>query len=323
MKQLICKVITGLLITITLFGCKQSTSNEKKVGVIVPIEHKAMDAIVAGFTETLNNASEQPVKIKVANAQGDVNIQRAIIQQMRDEGYNLIVPIGTATTQMTVAMVHTQPIVSVAANFYAEDRSKLNPCNITVVHDEISPKQIVAFIHKAYPKLKQLTLIHSAAEKIYPDVKVAVAAGKQLGIAIKPVMVPTLNELYAVANNLPAGTQGIFVLKDNLIVSGISTLSISAAKNHLPLITSDQGSVQDGAGFALGVPEKQIGVEGGKLAARVLAGTPACDIPMVDMTKLTVFINKDNLRKENQPIEDIIKAAKAANYDVQDASNKQ
>lgn len=290
---------------------------KKKVGIIVPIEHKAMNEIVSGFTETLNQEYGHPIKYKVANAQGDLNLQNSIIQQMKAEGYDLIVPIGTATTQMTVSAIHDQPIVSLAALYSEQDRAKQHPCNITVVHDEISPAQIVAFVHAVYPNIKKLTLIHSPTDKIYADVNVAVAAGKQYGIDIKPMMVPTLNELYSAANSIPADSQGILVLKDVLIVSGISTLEKAAEKNHLPLITSDQGSVQDGAAFALGVHERQIGIDGGKLAAAVLKGKDACSLPMVEMTTLTVFVNKRSVAKENLTVDPIQAAAEVNKYKVE------
>ncbi|RDI44610.1 ABC transporter substrate-binding protein [Aquicella lusitana] len=301
---------------ISLAGCG-SSSHEKKVGIVVPLENKALDEIVAGFTETLRKTSSVPVKFKIANAQGDMNVQRAIIQQMRDEKYDIIAPIGTVATQMSAALIQQQPIISLAANFSQQDRLQRKTCNIAVVHDEISPRQTIAFIHEVYPQLTQLTLVHSASDKIFPEVKAAVEAGKEMGINIQPVMVPTLNELYSVANALPQNTQGILVLKDILIASGISTLEIAAQKHHIPLITADQGSVQDGAAFALGVHEREIGVEGAKLAAAVLSGQPVCSLPIVDMKRLTVFMNTAALAKENQSPAAIQAAAKKLNYKIE------
>lgn len=318
--RLSIKMIIGLSVMTclytTLSGCHSST-NEKKIGIIVPIEHKAMHEIVSGFTETLRASTNSPLKFKVANAQGDMNIERAVIQQMKDEGYDLIVPIGTDATQMSGAMIKKQPIVSLAASFTQKEREQRKSCNIAVVHDEISSLQLLQFIHQAYPQLNRIALIHSASDKVFPDVDAAIGAGKQYGIAIKPMMVTTLNELYSTAKNIPSDTQGILVLKDSLIVSGISTLEITAEKRAIPLITSDQGSVQDGAGFALGVHEREIGIEGAKLAASVLSGKSPCSLPMTDMTTLTVFVNKASLAKQKQSLDGIQSAAKKLNYTIE------
>ena len=299
-----------------LISCKQSTPKTTvTIGIIEPVEHTAMNSIVAGFAENLHKIYQKPVVIKIENAQNDPNLQRAIIQKMAAAEYDMLVPIGVATTQMTLAMVHNKPVISLAANISDQDRQHLAPhCNVAVVHDEISIRQLLGFIHAVYPQLTNLSLVHSAADKVLPEVQAAVAAGKEYGITIKPVMVTTLPELYTVAQALPAQTQGIVILKDVMIVSGISTLAKTAADRHIPLITSDQGSVQDGAGFALGVHEREIGVSGATLAAGVLNGEEACNLPIVNMEKLTVFMNAHALVQSGQDIQTVTDAATQAGF---------
>ena len=268
MKKLLLIILCSML----LIAC-QSSEHTKKIGIIVPLQHKALDEIVTGFIETLKSQTPFPIEFKVANAQNDLNLQRAIIQQMQDDNqYVMVAPIDLVPTQMALAMVHDKPIVSIASSYSQQEREKLKPCNIAIVHDDVPPDKIIAFIHNAYPQISHLTLIHSTFEKIFPDVKIAVQAGKDLTIEVKPLMVANLSDLYGVANALPQGSQGILVLRDNMIVSGISTLAMSAAKLQIPLITSDQGSVQEGGGFSLGVHERDIGVAGAELAADILSG---------------------------------------------------
>jgi putative ABC transport system substrate-binding protein len=310
--------LTTLFCTLALTGCKpKPVSSDIVIGIIEPIEHNAMAKIVAGFSEKLQEQYHHPVIIKVENAQNDMNLERAIIQKMQAANYTMIVPIGVAATQMTLAMVHDRPVISLASDFSHADQEKMRPCNVAVVHDEISPQQLLAFIHATYPQLTQLTLIHSAADKVLPDVQATIDAGKALGITVHHMMVATLPDLYSTAQALPADTQAIFVLKDNLIVSGISTLAKVAEQRHIPLITSDQGSVQEGAGFALGVHEREIGVQGAELAAAVLNGRGICSLPIADMNKLTVFINQNAVGEEGQNIKLIKQAAAASNYQIE------
>jgi putative ABC transport system substrate-binding protein len=296
---------------------KPSRPDTVTIGIIEPLEHKAMNEIVAGFEDTLKKEYHKPFVIKIENAQNDPNLARAIIQKMRDENYTFIAPIGVSMTQMTLSMTDRQPVVSLASDLMEKDRQGKNSCHVAIVHDEISPTQLVAFIHKTYPRMTQLTLIHSAADNIFPEVNETIAAGKAVGIKIEHKMVSSLPELTSIAESLPSQTQAIFVLKDNLIVSGIATLSNIAAEKHIPLITSDQGSVQTGAGFALGVHEREIGVQGAKLTAQVLQGKPICDLPIAEMKNLTVFINQKVLQTENQTIAPIIDAAKTLNYQIE------
>lgn len=288
------------------------------IGVVQPLEHKAMDEIVAGFSETLAQNYHKKYVIKVENAQNDNNLQRAIFQKMRDAHYDIIVPIGTVATQMAVAMIHDRPIVSLAAELSEEDRKKLNPCHVTVVHDEIPVEKIFQFIHEAYPHIKTLSLLHSSSDKVLPEIPKTIAIGKLYGIAIDHYMASTLPDLISVAQSLPTDTQGIFILKDSLIVSGIGTLAKIAAQKKIPLITSDEGSVEDGASFALGVHEKQIGVEGAILTAKVLEGHEACSLPIQEMTRLSIFVNSKSLKEQNLKESSIQKAAQLLNYQTEE-----
>lgn len=321
LKILLLPILLGVFLG-GLCACQQQNVATTKIGIVLPLEHKALQEIVAGFTDKLHAIYHQPLQIKVMNAQGDINMQRAIIQQMRDQNYAMIVPVATSVTQMTAAMIHQQPIVSLAADFSEQNRRALHPCNIAVVDDEIPPQKLIAFIHAAYPTLTHLVLIHSTSDKIFPDVKVSIAAGKLNNIEIKPLMVATLPELVSATAALPADTQGIFILKDNLIASGIATLAQVAKVKHIPLMTSDQGTVQVGAGFAIGVHERQIGEEGALLAKAVLSGQPISGLPITKMQNLSVFINKSALQQEDQDTARLIAVAKDLHYNVEFVEGK-
>lgn len=312
----LCLLGIGLLLS----SCQQQPKTEsgaKKIGVIIPLEHKAMDEIVAGFTETLKKSMPNTkLEFKIANAQGDLNIERAIIQQMNSGSYDLVVPVGITATQMALSMIHEKPIIGLAAHYTEEERSTLKNCNITAVHDEIPPQQTIAFIHQVYPQLKNLTLIHSSEDKVFPQIKEAVASGEALGITVKPLLVPAMTELYSIAKAIPQDTEALFVLKDHTIASGISTLAMVANDKQLPLVTSDQDSVSIGGGFAVGVFERDIGVAGAAIAKEILDGQAVCTIPIVNMKELKVFINPKMLSLEGQSVQLVTDAAKRNGFQV-------
>jgi len=290
-----------------LTGCEQN-KNVKRIGIVLPIEHQALNEIANGFITTLQKLYHQPLEFKVVNAQGDMNMQRAIIEQMRDSNYAMIVPVSTSVTQMAVALAGQKPIVALAALYTEQNRRAQKSCNVAVVDDEIDKSQVVAFMHKVYPDIKTLALVHSAGDKIFPEVAAVKAAAKLYGIDVHAFMVTNLSELYTVGHAFPDSTQAIFMLKDNMIASGIETLIAVAKTKKIPLITSDEATVAKGASFALGVHEKQIGSEGAKLAVQILQGKSACQLPIVQMTNPTVFINSTALginNLEQQRIESI------------------
>jgi len=305
MQNLINKIFFILIL------CLVSSCYAIKVGIILPIEHQALKEISQGFQDTLQQLYNKPIKFKIGNAQGDINLQRAIITQMRDANYDLIVPISTSVTQMTASIINSKPIVGLAVDM--NDKKD----NLVIVDDEIDNAKIITFIQKVYPHIKNITLVHSATNKIFTQVEQIKSISKIYHVNVHCSMIQSLADLYSISQMIPVETQAIFVLKDNLVVSGIETLMSTAKERKIPLITSDEGTVQKGAGFALGVHEKDIGIAGAKLAAQILCGAVPGVLATVKITKPTVFINAKTLLIEGHSIDKIKQAAKQLNYPVE------
>lgn len=323
MRKILKPLILLLLIAAigALSACQQESIGETNIGIVIPLEHKAMQEIVAGLSDTLKETYPTHLRINIKNAQNDLNLQRSILQQMNDNN-DVVITIGLATTQMAASMVSQKPIIGLAASLSDVDRKKLKNCHMAIVHDEIAPIKLLTLLQTINPKLKQITLVHSSAEKVYPEIKATIATGKKLGIEITPMMAATLPDLTSVAETLPPNTEAIMVLKDHLIVSGISVLAKAARQQHIPLVTLDQGSVENGAGLALAVHEREIGVQGAKLVIAILKGKSPCDLPITEMNALTVFINKNTLEQQAQNILAIKGAAKQLDYNVESVKNR-
>jgi putative ABC transport system substrate-binding protein len=283
---------------ITLTGCqKEESAHEAKIGIIIPLEHPALTEIITGFKQAIAENYHQPVKIIEKNAQNDLNIQRAMIEQMRDENYDVIVPIGTSASQMANAIVHQKPIVSIAANINDEQRKAQKTCNMAIVHDNIPAEKTFEIIQHAYPHIQNIALIHSAEDKALIEVQSSITTAQKFNIKITPYMAATLPELSNIVNSLPKNTEAIFILKDNLMASGIATLIKAANDRHIPLVTSDQGTIEKGGSFAVGISEQSIGHAGGLLAIKILQDKKPCELPVVEMENLplTLFIHtKEN-----------------------------
>jgi putative ABC transport system substrate-binding protein len=234
------------------------------------------------------------LEFKTGNAEGDINLQRSIITQMRDADYDLIVPVATSVTQMTASLVHSQPILGLAADI----KDKQN--HLVIVDDEIDKEQIIAFIQKVDPKLKHLVLVHSSLDKIFSEVAQVEKACNSHHIVLRRFMIQSLADLYSVTQAMPSDAQAVFILKDSLVASGIDSLVQEAKRRKIPLITSDDGTVKKGASFALGVHEKDIGIEGAKLAAKILHGESPEKLATVKLTRPSVFVNSKTLTGADQ-----------------------
>ncbi|MCL5260210.1 MAG: hypothetical protein M1561_00795 [Gammaproteobacteria bacterium] len=315
-KKILGCVFIGLIFGL-LIGCSDH-KDYKRIAIIIPMEHEAFHEMIAGFENTLRKNYSREIKFKVFNAQGDINLERAIIAEARDEKYDLLVPISTATSEMTMALVKKIPIVALAAEISAQDRAR----NVAIVDDEINKAQILDFIRAANPGLKNLTLVHSTADKIFTEVAEVKKAALKSGINLHEMLVQNLTDLYGAANAISTDTQAIYILKDSLIASGIDTLIQVANLRHIALITSDDGTVKHGASYALGVSENQIGEEGAKLAAKILCGAEVAGLAIVKLTLPTVFINSTAFSKQAVAFAAVKQAAEKLHYPLKNTGGK-
>ncbi|MFV9874316.1 MAG: ABC transporter substrate binding protein [Rickettsia conorii subsp. raoultii] len=268
-------------------------ADQKKVAVIVPLEHAAMTEIISGIKESLKDIDAE---IIVKNAHADSNILLAIIKQITDQDIDVIIPIGTTASQTVISYITNKPIVCAAAMI----NSKNLPL-VTGVNDEIKITDTISKL----PFLQNITLIYSSGEKVIPEVEMLKLYVGKNNISLHTVMIQNFNDMPVAVKNAPENTQSFIILKDHLIVSGINILKQEAFKRRIPIIASDEGSVISGATIAVAVQEKQIGVEAGLMAKKILQGIEPKDIPFGDMKDLTLFINlksfvkQDILTKEN------------------------
>ena len=105
------------------------------------------------------------------------------------------------------------------------------------------------------------------------------------------------------------------MLKDELVVSGIRVLIQQAQRRQIPVIASDDGSVSNGAAFALGVKESDIGKYAAISTAKILKGTSASDIPQVLMDHYTVFINEKAAKLQGVDLNFIEKVSLKEGFD--------
>ena len=311
------KLIYTAAIALTAFtSIAFATTKPASIGILVPIELPAMTQIVNGYEKTMTAESKTPVTFLVKNAQGDANMQRAILQEFSSSHVNLVAPIGTDAAQMAIALVRNAPIVGIAADHLKENAKKANNLNVTGVNSQVKPSERMGFIHAALPHLKKLTLVYSADARIFSQVKAFEKAAKKNGIQVQPLMVSQLSDLYSIKNSIASNSQAIFILKDEMIVSGINTLLQQAQLKHIPVIASDDGSVSKGAAFALGVSEYQTGVDAAKVSLQILRGKSASQIPVHMMTHYFVFLNPTSAAKQGVNVNSVKLAAHKLKYKV-------
>lgn len=300
----------------------------KVIGILMPMDHAALREIVSGFKDKLSSLSKDSLEFKVQNAQGDMNVQRSIIQQFVNQKVDVIVPIGTTATQMAVKLAREQPIVSLAAihkanqstgqstehSYESSDNQKLP--KMTGVLDEIGPKKPLTLLAKVIPSLQKITLVHSSSEKVFPEIEELMNYARTQNLEVQKLMIQTLPDIYTISRLIDKDSEAIFILKDHLVVSGVKALVQEAKKKHIPVVAMDEGSVKEGASFALGVKERIIGEQGAILAYKVMSGIPAEKLPLETLDQLSVFYNEKACLEQGIRPDHLKNMARESGYEV-------
>ncbi len=289
-------------------------ASQCKIGIVVPMQHNAMQEIVSGFkAEITNRPALKDCQLKVRNAHGDLSIQRALILSMLNDGVDYILPIGTQTTQMALSMSQkfNSKIVGLASmNF---DDKLLESRGASIILDEIPIQSTISFMLSALPNIKGVNLIYSASDKITPEVNAFLKLPLDVKVTRHKLMVQSLIDLQMLSRNL-TGEGAILILKDHLVVSGSAMLSQIAAKQDRVFVASDEGSVEEGACYALGVKESGIGIKGADVVDQIVLGKEKSNIHYIK--DLSVFMNNKACKLQGASTENIEKAAKSSGYSL-------
>jgi len=275
---------------------------KKTVGLLVPIEHRAMEEMVRGFKEGAGG-----IEVDVQNGQGDLTILRAIIEKFAD--YDVVAAIGTDASLLTMSRIGKVVAVDVT------DQVRRGEHCTGVKESSIEPPY--RFIRELLPDCRKIAMVYSCSDKNYQMVERFSSIAKDDGITVQPIMVQSLADLYLLSGSVENDVGAIFIAKDHLVASGAPVLAKVAIELGIPLISSDEGTVLSGSCVAVGNREFDVGKRGGEIAAQILQGTSIEDIPMESVAQLTVFVDGAACQRQGLGFDAVQRAASTLGYPLQ------
>lgn len=267
----------------TAIMLKPEKTDTKRIGIVVPLEHKAMDDILAGFKERIGDSA----KIEVQNAGGDLHMQRAMIETFARQEIDLVATIGTDVTLTAMHRIKETPIVGIDVT---DQVVQIPGSNVTGIRETpIAPSYV--FIKKLLPEVKKIAMVYSSSDKNHQMLGEFSQLAHEDGVAVQPVLVQSMAELYVLAKAIQRDVDAIFIAKDHLVASGAPVLSKVAEELGVPFITSDDGSILAGGTVALANKERDIGEEAGEIALQVLSGKLPSQISIQPISRMTIFVS--------------------------------
>jgi len=320
MKQ-VSKIITAILVLsmlFTLVSCDRTAQNGGtntdtevlNIGVIQYAPHPSLDNCYTGFAEGLKEAGfadGENIKIDFQNAQGEMSNSDMIAKNMVASKYDLIFGIATpsAMSAYSAAKDTDIPVVfcavsdAVAAGIV---RSNEKPeYNVTGTSDVLDLEAQMKLIRAFLPDAKKIGIIYTTSE---PNSITHLAAFKDLapkyGFEIVEVGVTNASEVAAAATTVVAkGVDCINNFTDNNVVNNLASVLHAAEAGGIPVFGSEVEQVKNGCLAAESIDYISVGREAGKMAAEILNGGKASEMPVALISDCTPVYNKKVAEKLN------------------------
>jgi len=298
----ICLILAIALTLPVMAGCGPSQPDKIKIGITQIVTHPALDANRQGFIDQLaEEGFTEGVNIEYdySSAEGDMSVAASIAAKFVSDKVDLILAIATPTAQASVKAVEgtsipvvfgsvTDPVDAALIDSWDKPGGQ-----VTGISDWADVGTQVQLVLDIVPNVKKLGTIYNAGEpNSVVQIKELKKAAPALGITeIVEATAATTADIMAAAQSLTGRVDAIWVPTDNTAVSAFEAIVKVCEDNSIPLFAADTATVERGAIGTPGLDYYQLGIECGKLAARILNGENPGDIAVKKCPMTDLYLN--------------------------------
>lgn len=319
MKNILKKnnLVFLILILVVLFTLNVG-AQEFEIGISQFVEHPSLDLAREGFIDQLEEAGYlkgENIQIEFQNAQADFATAQTIAQRFKQNNPDLILAIATPSAQTAANVISDIPVLITAVTdpVTAGIVSNMeNPeTNISGTTDMNPVAKQIELIKKFLPELKNLGILYNPGEvNSTVQVKIAKEKSEKMGLNLKEATVSNTSEVSLAVSSLVGKVDAIYVPTDNIIVSAMPTVLQTAYNNKIPVFTSENNSVKQGAIATLGIDYYQLGKQTGLMAAKIFEGKNISEMSIESSKELKLYINKSSANQINLKIpQNLLEAA--------------
>lgn len=327
MKKFIALMAVACLTMGMFTGCGSTESTEEvnnqesgemlNVGIAQFAPHGSLDNCVEGFKQGMTDAGfveGENVTYNFQNAQADMANTNQIAQSMVASNVDLLCGVATPMAQAcynaangSIPVIYTAVTDPIAAELANEDGTSVG--NVTGTSDKLAIDAQLEMIRAFMPEAKTIGILYTTSEANSVS---AIAEYKELapnyGFEIVESGISQSSDIPLAATDLASKVDCISNLTDNTVVSALATVLDSANKAGIPVFGSEIEQVKNGCVATEGLDYVSLGKQTGEMAARVLKGENAQDIPFETITEYSLYINSAALESLNMACPEELKA---------------
>lgn len=305
-KWITTGLLTASLLALAACGESNNASEEndgtKTVGVLQLVEHGSLNAAYEGFKEGLAEAGyteDENLTIEYQNAQNSQDNLKSMSERLVNASPDLLLGIATPAAVSLANETTDTPIVVTAVTDLVgaklADSNEEPGRNITGTSDMVPIEQQINLLLSIVPDAKTIGIMYNAGEansKIQADL--AEEALKAAGVDVKVLTANTTNDVQQVTTSLAKDVDGIYVPTDNTFASAAAIVGEVAKETKTPIVAGSVEQVDDGALATYGIDYKSLGIQTGKLAAKILDGdAEPATTPVETADNLELVVNEE------------------------------
>lgn len=280
----VLSLVLALLLVGSFTGAYAQTYT---IGIAQFAEHPSLDncreGFIAGLAE-MGYVEGDNVKYLVQNAQADMGLTQQIAQQMAQE-CDLVCAIATPMAQAAAmaCMDNGKPVVYTAVSdpvaAMLADESGKSGMNVTGSCDLLPVEAQLKLIRALLPEAQKIGILYTTSEtNSESQLKLYQSLAGQYGFEIVASGVSMGADIPLAVDNLLPRVDCLTNLTDNTVVSYLAVILDKANSAGKPVFGSEIEQVKNGCIASEGVEYIALGMETGRMAAKVLEGAYAGDI---------------------------------------------
>ena len=271
-----------------------SGSDKLTVAIVQPMSHSSLDQIRDTIAAELGDNPD--IELRFENANGDNSALTTIMQNLRNDDIDILVPIATGGAQSAKAAFEGSGVPIVFAAVSDPEAAGLTgegSEDITGVSNNIPADQIVQLISDFQPDFQKIGFLYNSSEtNSVSTIEAAKAYCDENGIAYEEASIASLTDLQTACESLISrGVDALYTGNDNSIASAMPTYTDIAYTSGIPVYCGADSMVADGGLATIGVDYVTLGEQVAAIVERIAAGESPADIPYETLSEYARFVN--------------------------------
>lgn len=299
---LLSTVVAVLLTLMPLTSLTQVVKAEEeaiKIGVVQYVEHEALDAVLKGFQDTLDQSDyADRIEWDINNASGDQASLQSLSEKVARDN-DILFAIATPAAQVLASVEQEKPIFiaavtdAVAAGLVESNEAPAK--NVTGTSDMAPIEEQVDLLTRNFPEVETVGLIYNSSEvNSQVQAELAVEYLEEQGLKTEVQTVTSTNDISQVMNSLVGSVDAMFMVTDNTIDSAITLVGDIAKEAGIPTIGSSDSVVMNNGLATLSNSYEDYGIQTAEMIIRMLdEGLDPAEMPIELGKDFQVVVNEE------------------------------